>query len=343
MTSGITFLVIFIGYLFDAIRNDDDDGSLNGLDVELLSGVRALSKRGSCFSLPIWGSKRGRRDALEGFVLALSDQQIVTGLSLCIIGFSRHCTMSTYHFFVIVALVWFSSSTHLSTFSLLLHYLRKHRRLRDARLIGMFALYVMLMVDMVVFYTRYIDPSDPKLDPLQLPVQCRFENLSLRGTNPVNFAADITQLVWLTFAYLSKLVKLSVPNTRSKMRTSRARRQHYQERIRATRNGMFATLLNKLHHGFAVFSFAYLELLDSFLWQLIWMLFGNVFGIRQLTWVLMRARKHVRLEGSEREFGFGQLLSLALLALPCLAAVEAFSGKSRGRHSLSVTTSMLKS
>ena len=318
VTSVITLLVIIAGYLLDAIRDEEEDGLLNDLDHQVIRRVRSLLQRVTRRSLPELGYKRSRRDALERFVLVLSDQQIVTGLSICIIGYSKHCTMSSYHFFMVVALTWFSSTTHLSTLSLLQHYFRTHTGLKYARLVGMFALYIMLMVGMIVLYTT---------QSFQVPVQCRLEKLTLHGTPPVNYATAIVLFSYLTLTYLSKLACLSIPSRRTKLQTSFARRKYYHDRTSRTRYPGPTTIVTSAHRVLATFLFAYIEFLDSFLWQIILLVFGNFYGIRQLYWVLYVVRGSINImQGNERDFGFGQLLALLLLALPCLAAVEASSG-----------------
>ena len=49
---------------------------------------------------------------IEKVVLNLSDQQLLTGLSVLIAGFATHCSISAYHFEVVSDLAWFSSNVH---------------------------------------------------------------------------------------------------------------------------------------------------------------------------------------------------------------------------------------
>jgi hypothetical protein len=79
------------------------------------------------------------------------------------------------------------------------------------------------------------------------------------------------------------------------------------------------------------------QLLGSFLWNIVWMIFGNVFGLLQicstrwgsLPMDLPGFRLYVI--GSENTWGFGQMVALLLLTLPLLAAGEAYSGMSQMR------------
>jgi hypothetical protein len=56
--------------------------------------------------------------AIEVFILALSDQQLVTGLAILIAGFVK-CDISIYLFSNVFAIAWFSCMTHLATLTVL--------------------------------------------------------------------------------------------------------------------------------------------------------------------------------------------------------------------------------
>jgi hypothetical protein len=67
------------------------------------------------------------------------------------------------------------------------------------------------------------------------------------------------------------------------------------------------------------------------MWQIVWLFFGNFYGVRQLVWARKFVRHRVPVQGNESELNFGQLLPLSLLVLPLLAAVEAYYGRQRFR------------
>lgn len=63
--------------------------------------------------------KRERiKNAIEAFIVALSDQQLVTGLAILIAGFVK-CDISNYLFSNVWAIAWFSCMTHLATLMVL--------------------------------------------------------------------------------------------------------------------------------------------------------------------------------------------------------------------------------
>ena len=51
---------------------------------------------------------------MEKLILLISDYQLLFGVAILIAGFWKHCTISVYHFSLVVDLAWFSN-THVST------------------------------------------------------------------------------------------------------------------------------------------------------------------------------------------------------------------------------------
>lgn len=62
----------------------------------------------------------------------------------------------------------------------------------------------------------------------------------------------------------------------------------------------------------------------SFMWRLLWLWSGNAYGI--VTVFLSRSNR-TGLSGDPDHWGFGQVVPLALLALPLFAAMESHAGK----------------
>jgi hypothetical protein len=72
--------------------------------------------------------------------------------------------------------------------------------------------------------------------------------------------------------------------------------------------------------------FAHVQLIGSFLWELIWVFFGLIYGISQLVvaWIQVESQK----KSSLFVMGFGQMVPIILLVLPVLTALEVFYGMS---------------
>lgn len=153
----ITLIAIVNGYLSDSLS----ESTLTQLDREILSKIKLTARQlwrsngivktlvrpsvaivSAVTGFKFLGSnddeaienirtKELRSKGLERFILALRGQQLVTGLAVLIAGNTRLCTRSIYHFKIILALAWFSSTTHLSTVAVLRVYLTCHPKIRD--------------------------------------------------------------------------------------------------------------------------------------------------------------------------------------------------------------------
>ena len=334
----ITLLAIVIVYLLGIIptRNselppEEPIGLLSELDD-------AFVRRYSPFRKLISQKPANEKyKAFQHFVLALSDQQIVTGLAIFIIAYSRHCTMFTYHFFLIVAMVWFSSTTHLSTLVVLKDYLDGSPGLKYSRLIGMLTTFIMLFVGLLVLYTNY---------DLRVRVQCRLYDLSIASssnTPMLAYLCMILVLIYLTLLYLTKSLGFCFERQspfsslqgilfyllRRDRNLPVTRKEYYAQKLGGIPMTGSSMTLRTLKEYWLTFNFAYSELLDSFLWEILLLFFNNLYGIRQILWARFYVKKQITVEGNENEWGFGQVLALLLLALPVLAAAEARRGTSK--------------
>ena len=109
-TALLVFIAIVLVYPTDSLPVE----SQNRVDAIVVEHARHWLK----FRVPKESVQRKlrikrRRDALLHFILALSDQQLVTGLATLITAFAQRCNISVYYFNLVVALAWFSSTTHL--------------------------------------------------------------------------------------------------------------------------------------------------------------------------------------------------------------------------------------
>ena len=117
----------------------------------------------------------------------------------------------------------------------------------------------------------------------------------------------------------------------NKLRTSDVRRRYYADRLAnlsRSRGSKFSRLAQKYR---IISNFVDLEFSDLFLWRIVWLFFGNFYGIRQLYWAKHSVGQMITLEphDGEKSLNFGQLLTLLLLVLPVLVAIEAFSGRQK--------------
>lgn len=92
-----------------------------------------------------------RRRALETGVLTFSDLQVVTSFSILICGFSQlGCSLSAYHWQIMVYTAWFASVTHLTTLTAMRHYFDKaNPKARFVRVLLMFCTICLLTVALI--------------------------------------------------------------------------------------------------------------------------------------------------------------------------------------------------
>ena len=145
-------------------------------------------------------ARERRSKGLEKFILALSDQQLVTGLAVLIAGFISPCSMSIYHFNIIAALGWFSSTTHLSTLAVLRGYFIEHPRLRNWRVVAMLLVLAPLIIAQIVGYGSTLDNS--------LPFRCVFTPGSFSPVTFMDLLSIIVILIFLGVTYSKRIVRL---------------------------------------------------------------------------------------------------------------------------------------
>ena len=227
-TAVITFIAIVVGYLSDSLP----DTSLSRLDRACIAGFSTIRWRPWIKDGPTslllrrsmtvaagalgWPSAMANHDngpedvekfrdardrrwkGLEKFILALSDQQLVTGLAVLIAGIVSPCSMSIYHFNTVAALGWFSSMTHLSTLAVLRVYFIEHPRLRTWRVVAMLFVLVLLIIARVVTLASTLDNS--------LPVRCAFDYGSSRNLGTLSVVPIVVIVAFLVSTFSSRIV-----------------------------------------------------------------------------------------------------------------------------------------
>ncbi|KAH7119139.1 hypothetical protein B0J11DRAFT_86453 [Dendryphion nanum] len=148
-------------------------------------------------------SRSERQEAVTRFILALSDQQLATGLAILIAAISNQCTLTVYEFQVAFALAWFSCTTHLSTLDVLRDYLIKHGVVRNWRVFGMIVLLILLIYALIMTMAS-IDET--------IPVQCTFRyfgDRSINSSDPIDVylvLAAVLTLALLVWNYIIRIL-----------------------------------------------------------------------------------------------------------------------------------------
>lgn len=140
---------------------------------------------------------KGRLDrwafALGEVIVILSDQQVITGISILLGGFSQlQSGITIYHWQTIFNLSWFSTMTHLLTLTVLRDEARSNTPIRSFRVVGMAVLILMLMAAMFpIGYTV----GGSQL-PLNFPALCLYRpgldwGWWETGISPESFEASV--------------------------------------------------------------------------------------------------------------------------------------------------------
>lgn len=145
-------------------------------------------------------------------ILAMSDLQIITGISILISGFIQlHQGLSSYHWTVIVDLAWFSSLTHMACLTLLKNYLYNHPLQRAWRLLSMAGLAILLVI--AISFTGsykwpysigyFISVEDSRT--ITIPAICQTRPTSRSG---MPYWSMVFSIVMIIFGFMTRIIKL---------------------------------------------------------------------------------------------------------------------------------------
>ena len=374
LTAFLTFCALLVGYISDSIP----DTTINRIDYLMVERVRKLlslsplrggltqEQRVTRNTQAYRQAKRRRINTLERFVLALSDQQLVTGIAILIAGYIKPCSMDLYHFQILAALAWFSSTTHLSTLALVRDYLINHSLIRTWRVAGMVIMLIMLLAAQVflepgdlaspsIYCTMETFKSDQNLKNIVNPIGIILFLLLSYGNNIIRLYSNDSNIS--LFGWLFRVVEDSLGmtistgpqsmnqhTTKLSLASEKGTGKEHRERERDASLKLTLHSLNQgrtkrgksigngfvaaVHTRYEILVYLLQEIDESFIGKILWIIFGNAYGIIGI--ILARWQSYVNIEliGNENEMGFGQIVPLLLMLLPVLAAGEAYYGTS---------------
>lgn len=234
---------------------------------------------------------------LTQLILGLSDQQLLTGIAILIVGFTESCTISSFHFWVVFDLAWFSSVTHLVSLRTLQDYLSDHHRFRDLRVFLMLANYAMLLVAAILTFRNYDQRTH------NCPVRCAFDHIRKRPNFPVS-GTYLAQMILLTIGLIWALVPLYLKKSTSKMRKRLLEGPSGDVEAQPSTPKKIMLMIGAP---------------PSFI---VWTLLAIMWGLGVAR--LKKDRQWTR--GEENRWGFGQVLPILLLVLPFFTVVEVLQG-----------------
>lgn len=295
----------------------------------------------------------GRRvETFRGFLLAMSDQQLLSGLALVItINLIRNgvadldTEITGYAYNNAVILAYFSCTIHLATLGSLRGYLQKRGFLKHARVVLMVCIFGLLLQGLVDAWwsTLYYDAA----------VRCAAQQLT--GTNAyLNTGPHLSRMaiwddialiagfaIWLGIlasGYLRRILalysaQLWKPFSTWQVKLASSTRLLPDSVDEAHIVRARASLAERWSESKLDLGFFFLVVLpafnQSFIFEIIWMLFYFFFGIGQFAYYITAPGSDYKLSSKiSLDPDFGQLLPLVLLGLPLLAMVEGHSGES---------------
>ena len=177
-------------YFFDF--KSSNTASANALDRFIITFM--WKKGGSPFS-EAWGK------AMRAGVSTFSDIQLVTGIAILSAGFFQlNCSITSYHWQIIVYLAWFSSLTHAATMSLMHEYFRQNPFLRWLRITFMFVMGSLLIAALV--------PTGNAMWSIDgIPAQC-FYNSHSYSVHSQRTSAMVFSVCFLLISYSTRAIKL---------------------------------------------------------------------------------------------------------------------------------------
>jgi hypothetical protein len=225
---------------------------------------------------------RSSRNISRKILSGLSDQMIVEGIAIQVVGLARIRTMIPYHFFIIWMLAILSTATN---FACLLALVQDFKRDWVLRWLRQFAMFVNLALT-VVFGIFVLRSNMNNLAPT-LPVWCVWEDhakeetgesaLSLAGTIAVIAISGVIFILSTWYLHMPKIV--------------------WARSVRV----VCLILLMAIAIGATVRV----------------LLISQAFGTPSVDLA----------DQGEKQWGFGQLLTMLLLILPFVSALEIFRGK----------------
>ncbi|MCJ1435951.1 hypothetical protein MMC27_005327 [Xylographa pallens] len=330
-TGVATLFTLYAGYITDSL----DKVELNAIDLKARNILRRL-----LFLKPLPQEqdsiiqKTVRSEAILRFILAFSDQQLVTGLAVLIASFAKRCTITVFTFKIATAMAWFSSVTHLATLSILRRYFIDRPRILHIRLVGMVAVLGLLLSAELIPAVVSLKFTERLMCTISLGSEYSSFSLTDRVTD---ILIGVWVFLYFGIAYGNRIISLICEDPQltalgwvlQKLRkvfgvpaTTR-----YEGRAKKTLLSIHSpekrNLYARTRDIFSMVGFFFNELLNSFLWQLMFTTFGITYGLLEV--VMTRWPYFMGTTPDPTDMsGFGQIVPLLLLFLPVLAAIEVY-------------------
>ena len=346
-SSMLTFFAMCVGWFTDSI----EDSNCNGVDYLVVDHLRAMLRRSKITRGKVpqqyLEQKASGIKGLNAFVLAQSDQQLVTGIAILIAGFMKSCSTDMHHFEIVAALAWFSAVTHVASLQLSKNYLIKHTTVRNIRVVVLLMFLVLLLIAQTLGYAP-VNPTSPAVCSWSQLANIEpeagiliFEMILFWVVANGSAIANLYMITSEVAAYrikqaYNRVTRMLRIGTEKESQDAKPRETNGPFSKKSQRNKpmpLWETVfggtrsipwLRNVAHNIIILLNAMQKLQQSFLDDIIGLYLINLVGVLGI--VIARWRTSVDVNGDENEMGFGQIVPLVLLGLPILAIVEVHSG-----------------
>lgn len=272
-------------------------------------------------------------------VLSLSDQMLLTGLSMLMAAYTLHCTMSVYHAGIVLDLAWFASVAHLLTLGHIHRKMQGRDRLRNSRVILMVLMAILLLINTFFLGHWATFISGP------FNAQCLWDDMRQKGnvfggeplpvmtTNLVLILALYTIAVIQFYPHLSAYFEQCLFTRPQRfLQAWRSRVSNMPHRGKETHSMIRALIFiaEKWHFLCTEFIRTLLTSMSvSFVVNLACFVWGvkNIFVDREAPHRERHRFSDIPMEGNENRMGFGQIVPILLLTSTVLTAIEAYEGR----------------
>lgn len=353
VSAWITVLVLAVEYIIAPPAEFANYGR-SQFDKRFIKTIQNVSKM---------KSKPKTRKALQKSILLLSDQQLITGISIAVVGLARLCQITQYHFTTVQNLAVAAAVAHSMTFNTVKQYIEQNRFFRTWRAIGMLLFGALLMTVWTV------TGSNDWLEVYGMPALCGFQNLRQDFGPPATTSLALLYwfllrgwafswtvlfpnnngLPWLLKLlstnfwlgkicdFLEKWYKQSTSHLRQAQKRSQEASITGSNSPRPSLAQTTTLMRGYLDQGFWIFAsgtllvflgvvYAAFEVWGSYAFNLAWTCY-TLTGSVQIVYLLRNTASDNGMNGSESQWTFGQQLPLLLLILPILGMIEMFFGK----------------
>ncbi|KAF7520852.1 hypothetical protein G7054_g12658 [Neopestalotiopsis clavispora] len=337
ISAWLTFAVALFTY--NLVEGVDSPSSPESrlLDLRLRKAVWKLLKK-TIFGKILSGIRsRVSRDRMKEVCLMLSDQQLVTGVSIIIVAYAKHCTMTQYHFYIAANLTLVSFATYQSVLLLVRDKIQENNMARGWRSVWIMAVFGCVLVINFVLYNE----NFPINGRSGLPMQCVWNELPQKFTGAKLAYVVFGVLVDVSSAYAIMLILY--PELKDKqvfvvierkcgrlMRQPTSLYRYIRGKKRYANHWTtrwWWQLFKWPSWALCLVSFTLREIFTSLYWDMV-RIFLYLFSS---TLAIIRARQWDAPDDrtdAEDNWSFGQILPLLFLALPLLSFAEAIFDQS---------------